>query len=117
MAIVHFTHCLDLGVQLRLWGLKCYVDDMFSIGRVGDVSWYVPYAKEIPTGQVWVFKLWDEIHLPHVEKKQISVVAISILGCKVNLNRMTVYLSFEKCQYLVECVGKFLCKMSKLLHE
>lgn len=35
-----------------LWVLKCYVDNTFSISRVGDVGWYTPYAKEMLTGQV-----------------------------------------------------------------
>ena len=37
--------------------LKCYVDDVFLIGRSGNLYQYPPYAKVMPTAQVCVLKL------------------------------------------------------------
>ena len=99
-----------------LQALKCSMNDTLLIGWVGDISWYVPYTKGMPTGQVRVLKLVDEIHLPHVEE-QISGAVILILGFEVGLNRMMVYLSSEKHQWLIECVGECMHRTSKPLHK
>ena len=101
--------------QQGLWALKCYVDDVFSIVRAGDLCWYPPYAKAMPTAQVCVLELWDKIQLPHVEKQQISGAVIPVLGFEVDPNWMSAYLSFEKHELLVECAGNLLHRMSKPL--
>ena len=98
-----------------LQAFKHYVDDIFSIRRGGDLCWYPLYAKAMPTAQVGVLKLLDKIRLPHVEKKQISGAVIPVLGFEVDPNWMSAYLSFEKHELLVECVGNFLHGTSKRL--
>ena len=58
--------------------------------------------------QVKVLWLWDEIHLPHIERKWISGAVILILWFEVDPNMMMVYLSPEKCQQLVDCIQGFI---------
>ena len=95
-AVIHFTHHPDHCLQVGLVAFKCYVDNAFSIAQVGHMSWYVLYGKDMPTGQVKVLKLWDEIHihLPRTESKQISGAVLPILRFEVDPNRMTAYLRF-----------------------
>lgn len=100
-----------------LRALKCYVDDAFSIIPDGHVSWYAPFQKCMPTDQVKILHLWDEIKLPHAEKKQISGRIIPILGFQVDPNLMTAYLSTEKRQRLVDSIHLFMQGSSKSLRE
>ena len=38
-----------LGYRCRLKALKCYMDDVLSIGMVMDVCWYEWYQQVMPT--------------------------------------------------------------------
>ena len=76
--------------------LKCYIDDAFSVARAEDVCWYKPYCQAIPTDQVKILHLWDKIHFPHTERKQITGRAVTILRFEVDANTMSVYLSAER---------------------
>ena len=84
--------------------LKCYIDNVFSVTRVENVSWYKLYHWAIPTDQVKILCLWDKIDLPHVEKKQVSGRIITILRFEVDANAMSVYLSMERQEQLVNSI-------------
>ena len=60
--------------------LKCYVNDAFSVARAEDICWYKLYHQAIPTDQAKILRLWDEIHLPHAERKQVAGRAVTILS-------------------------------------
>ena len=76
--------------------LKCYIDNAFSVARAKDVCWYKPYCQATLTDQAKILHLWDEIHLPHAEKKQVTGRAVTILGFEVDANVMLAYLSMER---------------------
>ena len=73
--------------------LKCYVDNAFSVARAEDVCWYKLYCQATLTDQAKILHLWDEIHLLHTEKKQVTGRAVTILGFEVDGNVMLAYLS------------------------
>ena len=52
--------------------LKCYTDDVFSFSAAGNLVFYTPYQRWMPTKQSSILLLWDEIGLPHENSKQIA---------------------------------------------
>jgi len=57
-----------------------YVDDAFSYDLSPTLEYYEPYGKYLPPRQVQLLRLWDEIGLPHKEKKQEYGRSLVILG-------------------------------------
>ncbi|PPQ85183.1 hypothetical protein CVT25_004190 [Psilocybe cyanescens] len=95
------------------WGAKyerniewiaTYCDDSFGPERASKMLFYAPYNKYMPRNQVKLLQLWDEIGLPHKEKKQISGSIIDIIGFEVDANLMTItlpsHLKRELCDHL-----------------
>ena len=93
--------------KCHLHTLKCYVDDNFSFSITGDVELYAPYDAFLPSEQVQLLQLWDEISLPHEEGKQISGTCIPIIGFDVNPNAMTVTMSHAKKAELINACTTF----------
>ena len=56
----------------------------------------------MPTKQVRLLRLWDEIGLPHDEEKQLSGPSLQILGYNVDANKMTVQVPDEKKEKVVQ---------------
>ena len=65
--------------------MKCYIDDNCSFARLGDVKYYPKYKRYFPTDQTKLLELWDELGLPHEEKKQIYGPVIPFIGFDVDL--------------------------------
>src|SRR6202050_5274645 len=91
----------------NLTSLKCYVDDNFSFCHAGDLEIYEKYDAFLPSDQVQLLKLWDEIGLPHEEEKQISGSCIPIIGFEVDPNALTITMSGAKRLKLVEACTAF----------
>jgi hypothetical protein len=87
--------------------LKCYIDDNCSFARLGDVKYYPPYNCYFPSNQTKLLELWDEVGLPHEHKKQIYGPIIPFIGFDVDPNTMTVSISPERKQNLVDKVLDF----------
>ena len=66
--------------------LKCYVDDIFSFSKVGDMDFYWPYNQYMPINKVKVLQLWDEIRLPYKDAKQVSGPVIPCIGFNIDPN-------------------------------
>jgi len=103
-------------ISLVLWvavfkrsleALKCYVDDHFSFSRTGDLEFYEKYEAFLPSDQVLLLQLWDEINLPHEESKQINGFCIPIIGFEVDPNAMTVTMSQAKRSELIQACNSF----------
>jgi hypothetical protein len=102
----------------NLRALKCYVDDNFSFAVAGDLEFYTKYEAFLPSEQVSLLQLWDEINLPHEEQKQISGTCIPIIGFDVDPNAMTVTMSEVKKSELVNaCTGFTVRGARKTLRE
>jgi hypothetical protein len=93
--------------QCNLRKLKCYVDDNFSFAVAGDLEFYAKYEAFLPSEQVCLLQLWDEINLPHEEQKQISGTSIPIIGFNVDPNKMTVTMSEAKKSELISACTTF----------
>ncbi|KAG1808148.1 hypothetical protein EV424DRAFT_1474074 [Suillus variegatus] len=60
-----------LAIFVHLIQAFIYVDDSFSFARVSNMSYYVKYRKMLPSEMVSLLLLWDELGIPHEERKQI----------------------------------------------
>jgi hypothetical protein len=87
--------------------LKVYVDDNSSFGPARDVLYYAPYRRYFPTNQTKLLLLWDELNVPHEEKKQIYGPVVPFVGFDVDPNSMTLSISDERRAELIEKVLSF----------
>ena len=72
-----------------------YVDDSSGSNKKGDTTWYAPYGKDLPTDQCRLLLLWDELGIPHKERKQVHGSPLTIIGIDVDANLMTLSLPQE----------------------
>ena len=79
----------------RLIESLAYVDDSFGVNDCQDMTRYEPYDRDFPTQQARLLQLWDEIGIPHKEKKQIFGVQLSVLGIEVDAKELTFTLPLE----------------------
>jgi hypothetical protein len=84
-----------------------YVDDEFSWEFASNVSWYTPYNKFMPTKQVKLLELWDELGIPHEERKQVFGSPLTIIGFDVDPNRMTITMPQQSRDDLVKALRDF----------
>ncbi|KDQ18910.1 hypothetical protein BOTBODRAFT_28385 [Botryobasidium botryosum FD-172 SS1] len=104
-------------MALVIWGaihakglkdLLHYVDDVFSYELTSDLMYYPPYNKKLPSKQARLLKLWDEIGLPHEEKKQEYGLSLEILGMQVDTECMTITIPLASKQEIVALVTAFI---------
>jgi hypothetical protein len=95
-------------VVIMICNLKAYIDDNASFGCTGDILYYEPYKCYFPTGQTKLLKLWDELNIPHKEKKQIYGPIIPFMGFNANPNDMTVSMSDKHQTMLLVRIRDFL---------
>jgi len=72
--------------------------DNCSFAHLGDVKFYPKYGCHFPTDQTKLLELWDELGLPHEEKKQIYRPIIPFIGFDVDPNTMMVSIN-DKCKH------------------
>jgi len=87
--------------------LKLYTDDCFSFELASSEEYYAPYKKRLPTKQARLLKLWNELGIPHDERKQVSGETLEILGFLVDPNAMTITLPKEKLDKLLSIIHHF----------
>lgn len=86
---------------LLLKAIRTYVDDSFGANKRGDMTFYKPYDKYMPTSQAKLLELWDYLGIPHKEKKQVLGTPLTIIGISVDPNAMTLSLPKDARQRLV----------------
>lgn len=69
-----------------------YINNSFSFFKVGDLSYYVKYHKMLPSPIVTLLLLWDELGIPHEERKQLFRSPLPIIGFDVDPNLMRISL-------------------------
>jgi hypothetical protein len=69
-----------------------YVDDSSGCEKEGNTSFYAPYGIDLPSQQKILLDLWDELGIPHKQKKQVSGSPLTIIGIEVDPNQMTLTL-------------------------
>jgi hypothetical protein len=87
--------------------LATYSDDSFGPELAHSVSWYTPYHKFMPSNQAKILQLWDEINLPHKEKKQESGSVLTIIGIEVDANNLTMTMPQESLHDLINAIIDF----------
>jgi hypothetical protein len=87
--------------------LKVYIDDNASFERAGVVHYYKPYQRYFPAKQTQLLLLWDELRIPHEERKQIYGPVVPFIGFDVDPNAMTISLSDERRAKLLDKVRNF----------
>ena len=92
----------------RIGPIFAYMDDNFSFEEDGDVLWYEPYGQFLPTRQVRLLRVWDDIGIPHESSKQEYALTLHIIGFLVDPNKMTVCMDAQDRMSLVEPVRSFI---------
>ena len=72
-----------------------YIDDSSGCGLKEDFALYEPYQKRYPRDQVTLLRLWDELGVPHKEKKQIHGSPLPVIGINVDANELSFTLTKE----------------------
>jgi hypothetical protein len=99
---------LWIGVFIKLiQDLYGYVDDEFSWDFANNLMFYPPYGKYLPTKQVTLLSLWDELGIPHEEKKQLWGSPLIIIGFEVDPNAMTITMSPPQRDELIAVICSF----------
>jgi hypothetical protein len=93
----------------QIFDLFAYVDDSFSWDfRVADnLTYYAPYHKFLPDKQARLLLLFDEIGVPHEERKQVFGAPLTIIGLDVDPNAMTITMPSDVKRDLVSAVWTF----------
>ena len=84
-----------------------YVDDSFGFELANSLRSYTPYSKLLPSALVSILTLWDELRIPHEEKKQLFAPVLPVIGFDVDPNLMTVRMSPESQDKLLEAISLF----------
>jgi hypothetical protein len=84
-----------------------YMDDMFSHDDNTVLVLYRPYNMLLPSKQVQLLQLWDDISLPHDREKQEYRQTLVITGFVVDPDAMTISLSSDRLLELVSTVTEF----------
>ena len=87
--------------------LATYSDDSFRPELARNFTWYKPYNKFMPLNQAKILELWDEINLPHKEKKQVSGSILTIIGIEVDADNLTMTMPQESLQDLITAIIEF----------
>ena len=82
--------------------IASYVDDSSGCDLTGNMLFYGPYAKDMPENQTKLLLLWDELGIPHKLHKQLFGSPLVIIGIEVNPNLMTLTLSEDAAQRLLD---------------
>ena len=75
--------------------LTTYVDDSSGCTTHDDLVMYEPYSCLFPQPQATLLKLWDELGIPHKEKKQLWGTSLPIIGICVDPNALSFTLPEE----------------------
>ncbi|KAL4252527.1 hypothetical protein AB1N83_014297 [Pleurotus pulmonarius] len=102
---------LVLWIADRIYGINlllAYVDDTFSYDDCKTLLFYEPYQQFFPAKQCRLLMLWDELGIPHEREKQLFGRHLVITGFDVDPRVMTVSLSPDARQALVDAIHDFI---------
>ena len=87
--------------------LKCYTNNVFLFSTTGNLTFYAPYHRWMPTEQASILLLWDEIRLPHKNSKQIAGPIIPCIRFDIDPNKVMVTMIPAKHESLIESCELF----------
>jgi hypothetical protein len=85
-----------------------YVNDNFSWDFERNLLFYQPYNKLLPAKQTHLLQLWDELGIPHEERKQEWGQILTVIGFEVDPNTMIITMPKSACNDLVLAIWEFL---------
>ncbi len=88
-------------------GLLHYINDAFNVSFSEELLLYEPYGHLMPTDQTCLLHLLDHIRVPHEDKKQLHGESLEIIGLVVNVCDMTISMSNDSKQNLIEVICDF----------
>ncbi len=91
----------------RIEDLFAYIDDNYSFEILDNVSYYPPYNVEYPAKMMRLLLLWDELGIPHEQRKQIHGPLIPIIGFDVDVEGMKVTMPEKAKSELVDAIIEF----------
>nr|AAZ14941.1 putative retroelement protein [Coprinellus disseminatus] len=92
-----------IAVHIRGIRFLCsFSDDHFGVALKRDTTWYEPFAALLPTPQVKLLTLWDDLGIPHKRKKQLSGSPLVIIGILVDVDLFTLTLPKESITDLLD---------------
>ena len=68
--------------------LALYSDDSLGVKLMSDFTYYEPYQNSYPASQAVLLELWDELGIPHKEKKQNFRPKLTIIGIDVDADKL-----------------------------
>ncbi|EIN03873.1 hypothetical protein PUNSTDRAFT_28574, partial [Punctularia strigosozonata HHB-11173 SS5] len=84
-----------------------YVDDTFSYDEADHLEFYAPYHRLLPRKQKLLLELWDDLCIPHEDRKQVFGSPLPIIGFEVDANQMSISLSSDKRNELLARIREF----------
>jgi hypothetical protein len=75
--------------------LRIYINNNCSFDRAEHVLYYHPYRCYFPANQSRLLMPWDELGIPHEQRKQVYCPTVTFIGFDVDLNVMTISLNVE----------------------
>ncbi|KZS92196.1 hypothetical protein SISNIDRAFT_401667, partial [Sistotremastrum niveocremeum HHB9708] len=87
--------------------ILAYIDDSFGWDFAHCLEFYAPYNKHYPSRQVQLLKLWDELGIPHEERKQLYGSTLPIIGFNVDIDNMSVAMVPDSKTLLVSTIRNF----------
>ncbi|KIK05904.1 hypothetical protein K443DRAFT_51347, partial [Laccaria amethystina LaAM-08-1] len=103
MALVSWIAKKKRNIEL----LGTYSDDSFGPDLSDNLTFYPPYWKFMPSNQVKLLQLWDEINLPHKESKQLFGPTLTIIGIEVNANALSMTMTPNAISELITAINDF----------
>lgn len=82
-------------------------DNSFGVNDKDDFTLYEPYNCLMPSNQVKLLQLWDELQIPHKKKKQVFGSPLTIIGILVDPNEMTMTLLSDAKSDLIKEMRRF----------
>jgi hypothetical protein len=106
--VTFFSLVLWIAIFIKhIHDLFAYVDDAFSWEFADHLTVYPPYRKLLPTKQTKLLSLFDELGIPHEERKQVFGSPLQIIGFDVDPNSMTITMPLTARNELVLAIHTF----------
>jgi hypothetical protein len=93
--------------EYEILDLGTYSDDSFGVDLEKTLTYHEPYRRLMPSNQIKLLQLWDNLGIPYKEKKQISGKILTIIGIEVDANLLTLTLPPENKSELVAHLKDF----------
>ena len=91
-ALITWIAKSECGIQ----DLATYCDDSFGVELMRNLTFYAPYGRDFPSAQALLLALWDQLGVPHKEKKQVFGTRLTIIGIDVDADSLTLMLPLER---------------------